>query len=119
MSYQGYNSPLSQNKNNTKRKKSDTILTAPDKHLLIIVTFLVIIGFLAIFSATAPKCMREGVSLVSFLVKQLIFAGVGFFSLAFFTNFDYHKLEKFNGKFLFFCCYFALCCNVYPVGFGN
>ena len=100
MSYQGYNSPLSQNKNNTKRKKSDTILTAPDKHLLIIVTFLVIIGFLAIFSATAPKCMREGVSLVSFLVKQVIFAGVGFFALAFFTNFDYHKLERFNNKFL-------------------
>ena len=102
MSYQGYNSPLGHNQNNTQRKKPDTILTAPDKHLLIIVTFLVIIGFLAIFSATAPKCMREGVSLVSFLVKQLIFAGVGFFSLAFFTNFDYHKLEKFNGKFLFF-----------------
>ena len=87
MSYQGYNSPLGQNQNNDKRKKSDTILTAPDKHLLIIVTFLVIIGFLAIFSATAPKCMREGVSLVSFLVKQVIFAGVGFFALAFFTNF--------------------------------
>lgn len=100
MSYQGYNSPLGQNQNNDKRKKSDTILTAPDKHLLIIVTFLVIIGFLAIFSATAPKCMREGVSLVSFLVKQVIFAGVGFFALAFFTNFDYHKLERFNNKFL-------------------
>lgn len=100
MSYQDYNSPLGQNINNTKRKKSDTILTAPDKHLLIIVTFLVIIGFLAIFSATAPKCMREGVSLVSFLVKQVIFAGVGFFALAFFTNFDYHKLERFNNKFL-------------------
>ena len=100
MSYQGYNSPLGQNKNNAKKKKSDTILTAPDKHLLIIVTFLVIIGFLAIFSATAPKCMREGVSLVSFLVKQVIFAGVGFFALIFFTNFDYHKLERFNNKFL-------------------
>ena len=100
MSYQGYNSPLGKNQNNDKRKKSDTILTAPDKHLLIIVTFLVIIGFLAIFSATAPKCMREGVSLVSFLVKQVIFAGVGFFALAFFTNFDYHKLERFNNKFL-------------------
>lgn len=100
MSYQGYNSPLGKNRNNAKRKKPDTILTAPDKHLLIIVTFLVIIGFLAIFSATAPKCMREGVSLVSFLVKQVIFAGVGFFALAFFTNFDYHKLERFNNKFL-------------------
>ena len=100
MSYQEYNNPLRQNMNSKKKKKPDSILTAPDKHLLIIVAFLVIIGFLAIFSTTAPKCMREGVSLVSFLIKQGIFAGVGFLFLAFFANYDYHKLEKFNIKFL-------------------
>ena len=100
MSYQEYNNPLRQNKNTKKKKKPDTILTAPDKPLLIIVIFLVIIGFLAIFSATAPKCMREGVSLISFLLKQGIFAGVGFLALSFFVNFDYHKLERFNTKFL-------------------
>ena len=36
------------------------IVSAPDKTLLIVVAFLVIIGFLAIFSATAPKCLDEG-----------------------------------------------------------
>lgn len=100
MSYQEYNSPLRQKKTTQKKKKSDVMLTAPDKELLLMVVFLVIIGFLAIFSATAPKCMREGVSLISFLMKQGLFAAVGFFALAFFTNFDYHKLEKFNTKFL-------------------
>lgn len=100
MSYPEYNSHLRQNKNTKKKKRSDIILTAPDKHLLIMVIFLVIIGFLAIFSATAPKCMREGASLISFLLKQGIFAGVGFLTLVFFANFDYHKLEKFNIKFL-------------------
>ena len=99
MSYQEYNNPL-RPKTKPKKKKSDTILTAPDRPLLIMVVFLVIIGFLAIFSATAPKCMREGAPLISFLLKQGIFAGVGFLSLAFFINFDYHKLEKFNTKFL-------------------
>lgn len=100
MSYQEYNNPLRQNKNTKKKKKPDTILTAPDRPLLIIVVFLVITGFLAIFSATAPKCMREGLPLISFLLKQLIFAGGGFFALSFFMNFDYHKLERFNTKFL-------------------
>jgi len=99
MSYQEYNNPL-RPKTKPKKKKPDTILTAPDRPLLIMVVFLVIIGFLAIFSATAPKCMREGAPLISFLLKQGIFAGVGFLSLAFFINFDYHKLEKFNTKFL-------------------
>lgn len=101
MSYQKFNNPLLESNNIKKRrKKSDTILTAPDKPLLIMVVFLVFIGFLAIFSATAPKCMREGVSLVSFLAKQGIFAAVGFLALAFFANFDYHRLEKYNTKFL-------------------
>ena len=100
MSYQNYNNPLKKRKHSPKNKKPDIILTAPDKHLLIVVVFLVIIGFLAIFSATAPKCMREGVSLISFLLKQGIFAAVGFILLAFFVNYDYHKLEKFNTKFL-------------------
>ena len=100
MSYQEYNNPLRQNTNTKKKKKSDTILTASDKPLLIIVVFLVITGFLSIFSATAPKCMREGLPLISFLLRQLIFAGVGFLGLFFFMNFDYRKLERFNTKFL-------------------
>ena len=110
MSYQEYNNPLRQNKNTKKKKKPDTILTAPDRPLLIIVVFLVITGFLAIFSATAPKCMREGLPLISFLLKQLIFAGCGFFALSFFMNFDYHKLERFNTKFLWIVI--ALLCIV-------
>ncbi len=61
-----------------KKNNSDTILSAPDKSLFIIVMFLVFIGFLAIFSATAPKCMREGANLATFLVKQMVYAGVGF-----------------------------------------
>lgn len=102
MSYQKFSDSQINNsgKIGQRKKKSDTILTAPDKPLLIMVVFLVIIGFLAIFSATAPKCMREGAPLISFLLKQGIFAGVGLLALAFFANFDYHKLEKYNTKFL-------------------
>ena len=104
MSYREYKSPkrLERERHEKRRSSnnSDVILSEPDKSLLIIVTFLVIIGFLAIFSATAPKCLREGVNLASFLIKQVIYAGVGFFAMGFFAHFDYKKLEKYNKQFL-------------------
>ena len=72
------------------------IISAPDRTLLIVVSFLVIIGFLAIFSATAPKCLDEGGFPAQFLVKQLICFVAGFIGLRFFTNYDYKKLAGWN-----------------------
>ena len=94
MSYPDYNL------RETRRRSPEVILSAPDKTLLTVVAFLVFIGFLAIFSATAPKCMREGVNLASFLIKQILYAGVGFFMMGLFARFDYKRLEFFNYKFL-------------------
>lgn len=99
-----------------KHKKSDVILSAPDKPLLIIVTFLVIAGFLAIFSATAPKCLREGVNLASFLIKQMLYAGIGFLAMGFFAKFDYKKLEKYNTKFLWIVIFLLLILQFTPLG---
>lgn len=72
------------------------IVSAPDKTLLITVAFLVIIGFLAIFSASAPKCLEEGGNPAQFLIKQVLCFIVGFIGLKFFTNFDYKKLADWN-----------------------
>lgn len=72
------------------------IVSAPDKTLLVVVAFLVIIGFLAIFSATAPKCLDEGGNPAQFLFKQLICFVVGFFAMKFFMNYDYKKLADWN-----------------------
>lgn len=72
------------------------IISSPDKTLLIVVAFLVIIGFLAIFSATAPKCLDEGGNPAQFLIKQLICFVVGFLGLKFFMNYDYKKLANWN-----------------------
>lgn len=121
MSYREYKSLQRQERERKERrqrksKNSDTILSAPDKTLLISVTFLVIIGFLAIFSATAPKCMREGTNLASFLIKQVIYAGVGFFAMGFFAKFDYKKLEKYNTKFLWTVIVLLLILQFTPLG---
>lgn len=121
MSYREYKSLQRQERERKERRhrkknESDTILSAPDKALLIAVTFLVIIGFLAIFSATAPKCMREGVNLVSFLIKQVVYAGAGFLAMGFFAKFDYKKLEKYNKKFLWVVIILLLILQFTPLG---
>ena len=72
------------------------IISSPDKTLMLVVLFLIIIGFLAIFSSTAPKCLDEGGNPAQFLIKQVISFIVGFFALRFFMNYDYKKLADWN-----------------------
>lgn len=94
MSEVNYNkSPL----NTSKSKIKSLIISPPDKTLLTAVMFLIIIGFMAIFSATGPKCLADGISPFVFLQKQVFAFILGFFAMLFFTNFSYKKLENFNG----------------------
>ena len=94
MSKANYNkSPL----NTSSNKIKSLIISAPDKTLLTAVMFLIIIGFMAIFSTTGPKCLSDGLSPFLFLNKQIVAFIAGFFAMLFFTNFSYKNLEKFNG----------------------
>ncbi len=94
MSYQRLESR--DNSYQQKQPIQSIIVSAPDKALLITVAFLVIIGFMAIFSASAPKCIEEGGNPAQFLIKQIICFVVGFLGLKFFTNYDYKKLSDWN-----------------------
>lgn len=94
MSYQRFESR--DNSYQQKQPIQSIIVSAPDKALLITVAFLVIIGFMAIFSASAPKCIEEGGNPAQFLIKQIICFVVGFLGLKFFTNYDYKKLSDWN-----------------------
>lgn len=118
MSYHEYKSSrrIERERRREHHEEKSIILSAPDKTLLLVVTFLVIIGFLAIFSATAPKCMREGANLASFLIKQMIYAGVGFFAMGWFAKFDYKKLERYNTKFLWIVAILLLVLQFTPLG---
>lgn len=73
------------------------IISSPDKTLLIVVAFLIVIGFLAIFSATAPKCLDEGGNPLQFVVKQFVGLIIGFVAMKYFMNYDYKKLASWNG----------------------
>ncbi len=91
-----YQRPTRREPRDNRSEIQSVIVSSPDKTLLIVVAFLVIIGFLAIFSATAPKCLDEGGNPAQFLIKQILSFIVGFFCLKFFMNYDYKKLANWN-----------------------
>ena len=63
-----------------------------DRPLLIAVIFLVVIGLMAIFSASAPRCAEAGINPAKFLIVQLAGVAVGFAGLKFFSNLHYKRL---------------------------
>ena len=67
-----------------------------DRPLLIAVIFLVVIGVMAIFSASAPKCIEMGLNPARFLVQQIFGIVVGVIGLRFLSNFHYKKLAKYT-----------------------
>ena len=73
-----------------------------DRPLLFAVIFLVVIGLMAIFSASAPKCAEMGSNPAKFLIQQLIGVALGFAGLRFLSNFHYKKLMTYTLPFAFF-----------------
>lgn len=91
MSYQSNirDERISSNKMSSQNMQSD-------RPLLIAVTFLVVIGVMAIFSASAPKCIEMGLNPARFLVQQIFGIIVGVVGLRFLSNFHYKKLIKYT-----------------------
>ncbi len=73
-----------------------------DRPLMIAVIFLVVIGLMAIFSASAPKCVEMGVSPARFLIQQLLGVIAGIAGLKFLSNFHYKKLIGYTLPFAIF-----------------
>lgn len=67
-----------------------------DRPLLIAVIFLVVIGLMAIFSASAPKCVEMGTNPARFLIMQLFGVAMGFIGLKFLSNFHYKNLMTYT-----------------------
>ena len=73
-----------------------------DRPLLIAVIFLVVIGLMSIFSASAPKCVEMGLNPARFLIQQLIGVTAGFIGLKFLSNFHYKRLMTYTLPFALF-----------------
>ena len=66
-----------------------------DRPLMIAVIFLVVIGLMAIFSASAPKCIDMGLNPARFLIQQIFGVIIGILGLRFLSNFHYKKCSSF------------------------
>ena len=68
-----------------------------DRVLLIVVAFLVIIGLMFIFSATAPKLIDVGINPAKSLINQILFGVIpGIIGMMFLVRFDYRKLKNYD-----------------------
>ena len=83
-------------------EKMSTQNMQSDRPLLVAVIFLVVIGLMAIFSASAPKCVEMGLNPARFLIQQIIGVILGFIGLKFLSNFHYKKLMTYTLPFAFF-----------------
>ncbi len=75
---------------------SGYIISPPDRTLVIVTIFLVIIGIMAIFSAGSSKAVAEGLNPLHFTIKQFIWLVAGVFGAGFFAKYDYKNLKSYS-----------------------
>ena len=93
---------MSYQNNNLIPEKMSTQNMQSDRPLLVAVIFLVVIGLMAIFSASAPKCIEMGLNPARFLFQQIFGVIVGIVGLRFLANFHYKKLIAYTLPFAAF-----------------
>lgn len=92
------------------------IISSPDRTLLVVVAFLVILGLMSIFSASAPKCMEMGTNPAGFVFNQILFLIVGFIGMKFLTNYDYKNLILWTMPFVIMVVVMLFLVNYTPLG---
>ncbi len=90
------------NRNHNENLGSEIILSSHDSKLILIILFLIITGFLAIFSAGAPKCNIQGSPSTYFVARQFIWFILGFIAMFIISKFNYKALEKLSIPFAWF-----------------
>jgi cell division protein FtsW len=107
MSNPSYNSP------DEKIQGKDWWYTSYDSTLVFISLFLIIVGFLAIFSAGAPKCIMQGVPSTYFVTRQFICFVVGCIFMFALSNFKYKMLDKISIHFAWFVVFLLVMVHFY------
>lgn len=107
-----YLKTMSYQSNEFQNDKTSTQNMQSDRPLLIAVIFLVVIGLMAIFSASAPKCIDMGVNPMKFLGQQLLGVIAGFIGLKLLSNFHYKKLMTYTLPFAFFVIFMLIMVKV-------
>lgn len=85
--------------NSIESGNSEVILSSHDSKLILIVLFLIITGFLAIFSAGAPKCIIQGSPSTYFVARQFVWFILGFIAMFIISKLNYKALDKLSVPF--------------------
>lgn len=92
------------------------IISSPDRTLLVIVAFLVILGLMSIFSASAPKSIELGLNPARFVLNQMIFLVAGFLGLKFLSDYDYKNLVIWTMPVMMVVVVLLVLVNYTPLG---
>lgn len=92
------------------------IISSPDRTLLVIVAFLVILGLMSIFSASAPKSMELGLNPARFVFNQMFFVVLGFFGMRFLAGYDYKNLVMWTMPVMISVVAMLILVNYTPLG---
>ena len=98
---------------NTEKESNRIILSGYDTTLTFIVLFLIIIGFLAIFSAGAPKCIIQGTNSAFFVTRQFIWFILGFFAMMFISRINYKALDRLSLPFAWIIIFLLVCVHFF------
>lgn len=85
-----------QNYNNLTQQVQPPLPSPYDRTLVFIVFFLIILGFLAIFSAGAPKCISQNLPSTYFVFRQFVCFLVGLVAMIFISKIPYKKFDKYS-----------------------
>lgn len=92
------------------------IISSPDRTLLVIVAFLVILGLMSIFSASAPKSMELGLNPARFVFNQMFFVVLGILGMKFLSNYDYKNLVVWTMPVMILVVVMLALVNYTPLG---
>ena len=92
------------------------VKTEGDKELLITTIILVVIGFMAIVSASLPMCLIKHLPPFHYVLQHLFWIILGSIGLWCFSKFDYNNLRKFTFSFAFAVIILLLLVKFTPLG---
>ncbi len=92
------------------------VKTEGDKEILITTIILVVIGLMAVVSASLPMCVAKHLPPFHYVLKHLIWIVLGGFGLWFLSRFDYNNLRKFTFSFVFLVIILLLLVKFTPLG---
>ena len=102
--------------NNNIKNGYQEIKTGGDRELWTTTMILIVIGFMAVVSASLPLCVTKHLPPFYYVFQHLFWITIGSVGLWFFSKFDYNNLRRFTFLFAFGVIILLLMVKFTPLG---